>query len=69
MYKKELPQRQVPHLNDFEFLKCIGKGGSSEVYLVRHKGNGKLYALKQIIKSTIEDKRRLEQIILEKKLL
>jgi len=42
-------------LNDFEFQKCIGKGGYSEVYLgntiysniiVRHKGNGKLFALK-----------------------
>ena len=32
--------------NDFEFLKCIGKGGTSNVYLVRHKSTGKLFALK-----------------------
>jgi serine/threonine protein kinase len=36
---------------------------------VRHKGNGRLYALKQIVKKTIEDRRRFEQIILEQKLL
>ena len=41
-----LPEVGVVNINDFEFLKCIGKGGSSEVYLVRHLGNGKLYALK-----------------------
>ena len=46
MYQQDLPPRNCPHLNDFDFIKCIGKGGSSEVFLVRHKGNGFLYALK-----------------------
>ena len=36
---------------------------------MRHRANGQLYALKQIIKKTIEDQRRFEQIILEQKLL
>ena len=28
-----MPEREFCCLNDFEFMKCIGKGGSSEVYL------------------------------------
>lgn len=40
-----------PVLGDFEFLKLLGSGVSANVYLVRHKGNGMLYAMKQIKKS------------------
>ena len=46
VYSTKLSQRKIIHINDFEFIKCIGKGGSSEVYLVRHLFNGKIYALK-----------------------
>lgn len=53
-------------LHDFKFLKCIGKGGTSVVYLVRHKVTSKLFALKQVKKSMLNEKRRLDQIILEK---
>lgn len=35
-------------LNDFKFMKCLGQGASANVFLVRHRGNGRLYALKQI---------------------
>lgn len=38
-------------LNDFIFMKCLGQGASASVFLVRHRGNGRLYALKQIEKS------------------
>ena len=37
-------------LNDFRFKKCLGQGASASVFLVRHRGTGKLYALKQIEK-------------------
>ena len=34
VYKKDIPiNRKRVSLNDLEFIKCIGKGGSSEVYL------------------------------------
>ena len=44
----------------FNFERCIGKGGTSEVYLVRHKISARLFALKMIKKSYITDCRRLE---------
>lgn len=46
MRPDNLYKRDSIHINDLNFIKCIGKGGSSEVYLVRHKNTGKLYALK-----------------------
>ncbi len=33
VYRQRLPARTQVYLNDLSFLKCIGKGGSSEVYL------------------------------------
>ena len=32
VYSTKLSHRKIIHINDFEFIKCIGKGGSSEVY-------------------------------------
>lgn len=56
-------------LSDFKFLKCIGKGGTSIVFLVRHKKTAKLFALKQVQKSMLSEKRRLDQIMLEKEVM
>ncbi|CAD8156679.1 unnamed protein product [Paramecium octaurelia] len=66
IYKQQTGQLS---LKDFVFEKCIGKGGTSEVYLIRHKGNARLYALKMIKKHYITDCRRLEQVLREKKIL
>ena len=40
LYSTKLSHRKIIHINDFEFIKCIGKGGFSKVYLVRHLFNG-----------------------------
>lgn len=40
-------------LMDFEILKCLGKGGSCAVYLVRSRRSCRLFALKQIAKEYI----------------
>lgn len=50
---------QIPTINDFNFLKLLGKGASSVVYLVRHKQNCKLFALKQVEKSYISDFKKM----------
>ena len=34
-------------LNDFKFLKCLGKGACGSVYLVRNLITGYVFALKQ----------------------
>ncbi len=36
--------------SDFHFLKCLGKGACGEVYLVRSKVTGYMFALKQFPK-------------------
>ena len=56
-------------LNDFKFMKCLGQGASASVFLVRHRGNGKLYALKQIEKSYFVEFKRIEQVLREKKIM
>jgi serum/glucocorticoid-regulated kinase 2 len=56
-------------LRDFTFERCIGKGGTSDVYLVRHNLSGRLFALKMIKKQYVSDCRRLEQILRERKIL
>ena len=50
-------------------MKCLGSGASSHVFLVRHRGNGRLYALKQIDKSYFVEFKRVEQILREKKIM
>ena len=40
-----------PHLEDFDFLKVIGKGGFSTVIQVRRKYDGMLFAMKCLKKS------------------
>jgi len=37
-------------VSDFEFLKCLGKGMIGEVYLVRNKITGYLFAMKRLRK-------------------
>lgn len=60
-YSKKLPEdisnlcslRQ--NVNDFEMIRSVGKGGYGQVYLVRNRENGALFALKIIKKKTILD--------------
>lgn len=46
-------QRDFVNLKDFNFIKCIGLGGFSRVYLVQQKTSGKMFALKLIDKMFI----------------
>ncbi|CAD8070948.1 unnamed protein product [Paramecium sonneborni] len=47
------PQQSKITLKDFIFVKCIGVGGFSRVYMVKKKSNGKFYAMKLIDKEFI----------------
>ncbi|CAD8093322.1 unnamed protein product [Paramecium sonneborni] len=40
-------------LKDFEFIRCIGMGGFSKVYMVRERKSGQYFAMKLIEKSPI----------------
>ncbi len=50
-------------LNDFRFMKCLGQGASASVFLVRHRGNGRLYALKQIENPYVVEFKRIEPVL------
>ncbi|CAD8095078.1 unnamed protein product [Paramecium sonneborni] len=45
-------------LKDFEFIKCIGMGGFSKVYLVKERKTGKYFAMKLIEKNPIIQQNR-----------
>lgn len=40
-------------MNDFDYLKLLGKGTFGKVILVREKANGKYYAMKILKKEVI----------------
>lgn len=43
------------NINQFKFLKCLGKGACGSVYLVQSRVTGYLFALKMLEKSAIRD--------------
>jgi serine/threonine protein kinase len=67
--KEDVKSRDYISLGDFTFLKCLGSGASANVFLVRHRGNGRLYALKQVDKGYFVEFKRMEQILREKKIM
>ena len=52
---------QLPELDGFEFIQCLGYGARSTIYAVSEKKTGQVYALKRIIRKGPEDDRFLEQ--------
>ncbi|KAF8253049.1 kinase-like protein, partial [Wilcoxina mikolae CBS 423.85] len=64
------PTRKKVTADDFEPLKCLGKGAYGTVLLVRHKTSGRLYAQKQLKKATIVvHKKVVEQTKTERAIL
>lgn len=52
---KSFSAGQKVSLSDFKFIKCLGNGGFSTVYLVRGNFDNKHYAMKLINKNFILD--------------
>jgi hypothetical protein len=50
IFKGKSEKRRCYQLEDFVLRRCLGRGGSCVVYLVRCRYTCKLYALKQIAK-------------------
>ena len=55
--------------SDFEFLYIIGRGGFGKVWRVKSKKTNKHYALKQMSKLKIIDKKSIKSINSERDLL
>ncbi len=56
-------------LEQFEMKKTLGKGSFGKVILVKHKENGKLYAMKLLEKSSVVKSKQVEHTLNEKKIL
>lgn len=56
-------------LEDFEFLKVLGKGTFGKVILCREKGTGLLYAIKVLKKETIIEKGEVTHTLTENRVL
>lgn len=56
-------------VDDFEFLKMLGKGSFSKVCLVKHKESGKLFAMKVLTKSELAKRNQIEHTNTEKFIL
>ncbi|KAF2097130.1 Pkinase-domain-containing protein [Rhizodiscina lignyota] len=54
---------------DFEPIKCLGKGSFGTVLLVRHRATGRLFAQKQLRKATLKVQASQEQAKTERQIL
>ncbi|KAI8967543.1 kinase-like domain-containing protein [Mycotypha africana] len=64
-----LPKQHDPSIENFHFIKVIGRGCIGKVFLVRHKKTTRLYALKAINKLTVFEQEQLTHIKAEQQIL
>lgn len=62
-YSKRIPQK------DLERIKVLGHGGFGKVWLVKHKTSGVHYALKELNKRRIIEKKQTKNVLREKEIL
>ncbi|KHN79910.1 Serine/threonine-protein kinase sgk-1 [Toxocara canis] len=62
-------ERKNARPSDFDFLKTIGKGSFGRVYLVRHRTDRKLYAMKVMGKEHIKKRNEVKHIMAERNVL
>ena len=56
-------------LEHFEIKEMIGKGAFGRVYLVQNCFTEKVYAMKQLFKGSFNDRKMIQQTLLEKQIL
>lgn len=64
-----LPSQSSISKNSFEFIQVIGKGGFGKVWKVFSKKSKEIYALKEMSKTKIIDKKSEKSVINERNLL
>ena len=69
MYSRNQDHKESVTLQDFVIQSVIGRGSFGKVFLVQHKSDGKVYAMKSLRKDVILDYDQVESTLLEKKIL
>ena len=69
LFTRKHDEQQTARLQDFLITKLVGKGAFGKVYLVRHRGSGRTYAMKCIRKDVVIDQDFFESLKLEKDIL
>jgi protein kinase A len=63
------PSNNAHKLSDYELKKTLGNGSFGRVVLVKHRENGKFYALKILEKLSVVKSKQVEHTLNEKKIL
>jgi len=58
-----------PHVEDFDFVKVIGRGGFSNVFMIRKKDTGKIFALKCLKKDLVKSHSKVRHVMNERLIL
>ena len=61
--------RRFENVTNFSTIKIIGKGAFGEVKLVQRRGDGKIYALKSLVKAEMYKKDQLAHVRAERDIL
>ncbi|GKT18394.1 Serine/threonine-protein kinase CBK1, partial [Aduncisulcus paluster] len=67
--KERFARRCKPRKEDYENLKQIGQGAFGEVWLVKSKANGKIYAMKKLSKVAMTRKSQVGHVRTERNIL
>lgn len=59
-------KRNPMSMNHYQIIRKIGQGSFGEVFLVRHRGDGRLYAMKKLQKKDMIYKRQVNHVWLER---
>jgi len=66
---KKFPFSQKVGINDFELIKCIGKGSFAKVMMVKKKDNGKTYAMKMLTKKDLVRRQQIKHTMTEREVI
>lgn len=67
--QKESPKQEQPSRSDFRFIEVVGEGGYGKVWKVEMAKNKQLYAMKEMSKALVVQKKSVDNVLNELKVL
>jgi len=68
-HEKKEPEKKAKSLEDFEFLKVIGRGHFGKVLLCAEKETGKVYAIKVLKKTKFMSQKDVRNVQAERRIM